>query len=254
MGKRYTIGICDDEKIWLNQITALCSQTCSMLHICADLIPFSSGKEVLQYQPPLDILFLDEEMPLLSGQKVKEIFDMESRETMIVFITCHSEILYDAFGRNVYGFLHKPLDASAFKALMQKMLNRLTSFSFLEIPDTNSLYRRLPYDTILYIKAAGSYSTLVLKNGETITLRKGLSRLEADIDYRYMLRIHKSYMVNLRQPCTLHPADLTVIMANHTVLPISRRRKKSVCDLYTEIISERMNHLCYISPENSITF
>ena len=53
-------------------------------------------------------------MKKISGQMIKEHFESINRDTMIIFVTTHNEIIYDSFGKNVYVFLEKPIVEKSF--------------------------------------------------------------------------------------------------------------------------------------------
>ena len=107
---KYTIAICDDEKYWQNQILNCCKLLENDINFNFEYHIFSSGEDVLKYQSNIDILLLDEELPGTSGQSVKEQFEASNKNTIIIFITSHNEIVYDSFGKNVYGFITKPIN------------------------------------------------------------------------------------------------------------------------------------------------
>lgn len=235
----YNIGICDDEKYWQNEILKYCNSITEHNEITFEYYIFSSGEELLSNTTPLDILLLDEEMKTISGQMIKEHFENSNQNTMIVFVTCHGEILYDSFGKNVYGFLNKPIDANSFTRIFEKLLNKLYQAQYITLPDSINGDIKIPYKNILYIQAEGSYSKIVQENSQEFIVRKGLSDLKKILSYKYLICVHKSYLVNLRQNCSLSSDCSSIIVKTGEKIPIARRRKKEVRELYLEVAAER---------------
>ena len=66
---------------------------------------FTDGKEVLEGE--YDILILDIEMENLDGISVKNNFQSRKKDTIIIFVTSHDEMMNQAFGVNVMGFVTK---------------------------------------------------------------------------------------------------------------------------------------------------
>lgn len=128
---KYAIAICDDEKYWQNQILNCCKLLENDINFNFEYHIFSSGEDVLKYQSNIDILLLDEELPGTSGQSIKEQFEASNKNTIIIFITSHNEIVYDSFGKNVYGFQinHKVIFDYLFKSSYMPVQPIVTGFS-----------------------------------------------------------------------------------------------------------------------------
>lgn len=239
----YNVGICDDEEYWQNKILEYCNMIARHSKITFEYFLFSSGEEILSNIVPLDILLLDEEMKTISGQMIKEYFENCNQNVMIVFVTCHAEILYDSFGKNVYGFLNKPIDARSFAKIFDKLLNKLNQAQYITLSDSINGDIKIPCKKILYIKAEGSYSRIVQENSQEYVFRKGLSDLKKMLSYKYLVCVHKSYMVNLSQKCTISSDCSSIIVKTGEKIPIARRRKREVRELYLEIAAERANSI-----------
>ncbi len=235
------IGICDNEAYWQNQIVELCKKSeAAEIHSISYQL-FSSGEELLKNVLPLDILFLDEEMEKLSGQDIKEIYEQKNYDTMIIFVTSHSEILFDAFGKNVYGFLTKPVNSEDFSKLFHKLIQKRTNISYLDIHDSFTGKMSIPYHEITHIEAEGSYSRIYLPNLDTTLIRKGLGELENDITYEYLIKVHKSFIVNLNHCNSFQPASSILTLKNGISIPVARRRKALVGELYSKLCLEKAN-------------
>ena len=106
--KGYTImiiGICDDEKIMREQVEKIRHKVTDGYDEEILVQTYSDGSAVLD--GTFDILILDIEMEDVDGISVKNIFQNRKRDTIIIFVTSHDEMMSQAFGVNVIGFVTK---------------------------------------------------------------------------------------------------------------------------------------------------
>lgn len=234
---KYTIAICDDEKYWQNQILNCCKLLENDINFNFEYHIFSSGEDVLKYQSNIDILLLDEELPGTSGQSIKEQFEASNKNTIIIFITSHNEIVYDSFGKNVYGFITKPINQTNFNKTLKKTINKTIAAKYLTLPDSINDNITLSYRDITYMKANGSYTTIYMSDSTSHLIRKELNDLEKIITNDTLIRVHKSYIVNSYYIKKLNSDEL--ILTTDTTVPLARRRKKQVQTKIAQNIYEK---------------
>jgi len=165
-----------------------------------------------------DIVFLDVEMPKLTGiQCATKIMDMDPK-TKIIFATAHEEYMPEAFQVYAFDYLVKPFkierifqslerikalnthveDVSVNKIIKQvKVLDKLLiknkeGISFVDMKDI-IIIQREDRNTVIYTKD-NSYIT-----------SEGLSELEERLDKAMFLRSHKSYIINLEMITNIYP-------------------------------------------------
>lgn len=106
------IGICDDERTSIEQVKKCCENVCQENRIEYSICIFHSGEEVLQYcgdtdEARIDLLFLDIEMPGISGTELMEQVKKKYQIWRIVFVTSHLGCMQEAFSQKTIGFLSK---------------------------------------------------------------------------------------------------------------------------------------------------
>ena len=82
-----------------------------------------------------DLLFLDIEMPGRSGLAIRDELEKKSAESLIIFVTGHSEAVWEAFGRNVIGFFEKPMDYERLCLLMKKFFDLYSIYETVALDD-----------------------------------------------------------------------------------------------------------------------
>jgi two-component system, LytTR family, response regulator len=154
-----------------------------------------------------DLMFLDEKMPELDGFGVLERIDPASRP-LVVFVTAHTEFAVRAFDVEPVHYLLKPLDEERFDEAMRRVKDRLAARraggetqpkpapSYLENILITEGGRSLiiKVGEVDWIKAWGKYSVIQGAHKWPM-MTKQISDLEAELDPRVFVRIHRSFIV-----------------------------------------------------------
>jgi two-component system LytT family response regulator len=217
-----------------------CVADFSVLAQCA------TGEEALAAvvsQPP-DVLFVDIEMPGLSGLDLaNEIRKRDITAPKIVFVTAYKDFAVDAFACHAFDYLLKPYSEERLSNCIEKLrtafaqdlvltkqqkldqlLSRRTGrtldgfmhslehspqASLEELQQTISLksgtqWLRIQIDQILWIEAAGDYMCVHTYEGTHI-IRKTLKQFEQELDHQRFVRISRSAIVNQAKVRKLTP-------------------------------------------------
>ncbi len=172
---------------------------------------FNDAREALEKIPqmPIDVLFLDVEMPVLNGFELLEKlgqFDFE-----VIFVTAYNIYTLDALKANALDYLLKPVDPEELKKAVDKLIKqiavkeRLKKIDLQEIK-INAIRIALPTaegihlvkrKDILRIEAMSNYSVFFLTNLSKIIVSKTLKEFEQQLDQANFLRVNRSIIVNL---------------------------------------------------------
>ena len=90
------VGICDDEEQMRDKIEKLCRKNYNIQNVQYE--QFADGEEVENTNVNINILILDIKMPKVGGIEVKNIFEEQKKNTLIIFVTNHGELIHEAFG------------------------------------------------------------------------------------------------------------------------------------------------------------
>lgn len=199
------IGICDDNK----KDSLLIQQCCEIFFRSykVEYEIFYSGEEVLEYckdnrnkEERIDILFLDIEMGEISGIDLKDKIIKEKNIWRIVFVSSHLEVMHLAFGLKTMGFIVKPAKTEEIHKWLKIVVEDKQEEVLVEIPKCTVMNEKYVWlEDIAYIKANGNYSEIYRydKMGESTLVVCKLKELEKEWINLPIIRIHKSYMVNL---------------------------------------------------------
>ena len=150
---------------------------------------------------PIDLLFLDINMPDLSGIQILNALEYHP---LVIFTTAYSEYALDSYDYDAVDYLLKPIEFDRFLKAVNKASRRYKEKKKGRVPprgDSDYIfiksgtdYHKLDTRNILYIKGTGNYLTFVTLKKEIMTLLTMKEALE--ILPPQFNRIHKSYIIN----------------------------------------------------------
>lgn len=205
----------------------------------------SSAKEgilsIKRNQP--DLIFLDVEMPWMNGFEMLEILDKDIN-FHIIFTTAHDQFAAKAFRVSALDYLLKPIDHTHLISAVSKLTNSLhekESFnkisnllhnskvpaeqSKIAIPNRDG-YNFIPVNQILYCKAEGSYTNIILRDNKKLLLSKSLGETEQMLPLELFERIHHSLIVNIQHVNQFRKSSgLYIVMDNGEELSVSKSKK-----------------------------
>lgn len=179
---------------------------------------------------PVDLLFLDIQMPELSGMELARLLPQETR---VVFTTAFKQYAIDGYKVDAFDYLLKPVSFDDFLAVTEKALQRMTSQQQLRAAREDrfifvkSDYRlvRVALDDILYIEGLKDYVRIRLANGDRIMSLINMKRLEELLPRPEFLRSHRSYIAHMTLITTV---DRQRIMFDDEAVPISENYKDDI--------------------------
>jgi len=182
---------------------------------------FSSPSIALAYlqNHPVDVIFLDIEMPDINGIELAKMID--NRKTKIILVTAYDRYALSGYEIQATDYLVKPVNYDRFlKACMRvqgivaKQEEDHSDFIF--VKDGYQL-RKLITEDILYIKSDANWLNIHTAEDRVIT-RMTLSRIQESLPSSQFFRVHKSYIVNLKQ---VERVDQQFVYLHQESIPIS---------------------------------
>lgn len=225
------IAICDDDKVYVKEVVEYLNK-CSwkrnnhFVYHC-----FYDGKELVASNKNFDFIILDIEMDKMSGVEVKEIFYQRNNQSRIIFLTNYDDYMPESFGKNVYGYISKDM-IHKIAIPLNKIFKEILEHRIFEIGDEMiDLYE------VYYVKADGPYINIYFEDGYEI-FRMTLKEFTARISNSNFIRVHRSYLVNMRYVKDID--NKIVILDNNTKLDISKGNRKTVVKTYHRYLLENL--------------
>jgi len=183
----------------------------------------------------IDLVFLDIEMPILSGFA---LLDDLTLKPQIIFVTGKTKYAFKAFDYDAVDYLRKPISKERFLNAVHKAVSNFkmkndesfdeNDFIFVK---SNLKKRKVFLNDLKYIEALGDYVKLVTENDSLIVLSTMKTFILPEDRF---LRIHKSYIVNLDKVLRYNSK---VIELEKQQLPLSRNRKSQLIEALSASMS-----------------
>ena len=158
--------------------------------------------EAFQYlkKQDVDLIFLDVEMPKMSGIELIKNIDTLPQ---VVLITSHTEYALESYEYDITDFIAKPVQAARFLKAVEKAqkLHQTEAISNSSTNDTifiktDSRLVQVETDKIQFIEALGNYVNIYTDNGR-YTILSTMKEIEKKLTPPNFMRVHRSYIVRL---------------------------------------------------------
>lgn len=229
----FTIAICDDSQMIQSGLSQFIDRALEDKNTEYETLTFSNGGELFNWidnnDREIELLFLDIEMPGMSGVEIKSQLEKNDKVKRIVFETSHYDNMQEAFGAKVIGFMLKPLRYEEVKKRVENAFDEYTDDILIEISKDIFVKK----SDISFIKAEGNYCDFYCVDGKTIkAIRSSLSYFKKILGDTF-IRVHKSYIVNAYD---IKKCDRSVVaMSNNVQISIGRSYLNSFKSEYRAI-------------------
>lgn len=194
------ILLCDDDPLFLNALQGEIAGVLGRLNMRATIIAFHSPQEIPpEYFADCDMAFLDIdfEKENQNGIDIARILRAVNSHALIFFVTNYVD--YAPAGYEVQAFryiLKRDRKDVLERYILQAVESMADDQEYLQLRDKEQTVD-LPLDKITYLEVLDHYVS-IYAGGRTYTLGATLSSLEKELETHGFLRIHNSYLVNMR--------------------------------------------------------
>ena len=223
-----TTAIIDDEPLAAQLLESYVKKT-PFLQLTGTYNSAIEAMRTLRTQP-VQLLFLDIQMPELSGIEFATILPSTTR---IVFTTAFPQYAIDGYRVNALDYLLKPIAYEDFLKSADRALDfftlidkqeHLSKDRFLFIKSEYKLVR-IDFDDITYIEGLKDYVRFYLKDGQKLMSLMNMKKLEDYLPMPEFMRVHRSFIV--RMP-TIPLVERNRLVYGDQYIPISDSYKDDV--------------------------
>lgn len=232
----------DDELNSLQNLQLKIQEYCPSIRIAAQTQRPEEAIELIRQHKP-DVIFLDIEMPRMSGFKMLE--QMDDIDFEIIFITAYNHYAINAIRISAFDYLVKPVSIED----LQLTVGRLEEFEVKKSRERADILKRnlanpksqedqmavpcndglefIQIKQIIRIESSSNYSKLVLQSGKILLVTRQLKDFEELLeDYRFY-RVHHSHLINLNYIAKyVRGEGGQITMRNGDIIDVSRRKKE----------------------------
>lgn len=237
----------DDEPMALRQIKSYIERT-EQLELIAACRSAFEAQEVLK-TTSVDLLFVDINMPDMNGIDFVRSIDSGY---YIIFTTAHPEYALEGFKLNAIDYLLKPFSYEEFMKASQKVISLVDlverchaaesaiTQNEAEASDKEVISVKADYKTqlvkvadIVYLESAGEYVRLHIEGSSTITTLFRLKNMETTLPADSFLRVHRSYIVNLKRISSYTKGR--IFLDNGEYIPLGENYKERFFEYFNKL-------------------
>lgn len=224
-----TCAIIDDEPLAAELLESYAKKT-PELHLVG---VYGSGVEAMKElrNNPVDLLFLDIQMPELSGMEFAGILP---KKTKVIFTTAFDRYAIDGYKVNAADYLLKPISYDSFVLSVNRVLERcrdvdrqdvMSADGFVYVKSEYKLVK-INFDDILYIEGVKDYVKIYFRDRrKPVMSLMNMKKLEDYLPKSQFMRVHRSFIVNMSVADMI---DRGRIVAGDTFIPVSESYKEQV--------------------------
>jgi len=191
---------------------------------------------VIMEQTTVDLLFLDIQMPKLTGLDFLKSFD---HPPLVIITTAYPSFALEGYQLDVLDYLVKPI---TFQRFLKACIKAKKQWELLNQPNNSSTtpskviqkehffikcdgkMERIRFDELLYVESMQNYVMLQTERGKFTTLLT-LKNTLAELPATSFMQVHKSFLVNLEKVQTFGDGHIRIL---DKLIPISRSRLQAV--------------------------
>jgi two-component system LytT family response regulator len=242
--RKIKVVIVDDEELSRSLVKEYLSSYSNIEIVAECGNGFEAVKAVSELLP--DLMFLDIQMPKLSGFEVIELLN---EPPAIIFITAFDQYALKAFEVHAADYLLKPFSKERFGEALERVLpnihlpNQTKEIAIAAKQSEQNIERILikegskvlviPVEKIDFIEAQDDYTSFNVEGKSHLKMQR-LADLEASLDPRRFVRIHRSFILNIERLAKIElmaKDSRTAILKDGTQLPVSRTGYDKLKDL-----------------------
>lgn len=180
---------------------------------------------------PVDILFLDIQMPELNGLELARLLPSK---TKVIFTTAFDRYAVDGYKVKAAGYLLKPISYDDFVMAVNSVADSLRTITRQESMMKNrfvyvkSEYKlvRVDFDDILYVEGVKDYVKFYFSgNRKPMMTLMNMKTVEDSLPHYQFMRVHRSFIVNMDK---INMIDRGRIVIGDVYIPVSESYKELV--------------------------
>ena len=197
--------IIDDEQAAIDVLKIYIKGVPSLNLVAESLGPV--GALEIVYTQKIDLIFIDIQMPELSGL---DFIKLTRERSKFILTTAYKQYALEGYEHNVVDYLLKPVSFERFLQAIQKVQDMMIHISSPQESQTiitsksedyvfiktDNRMQKVNFAEILFVEGLGNYVTIYTTKGKFVTLLN-VKDLEENLPSEMFMRVHRSYIISL---------------------------------------------------------
>jgi two-component system response regulator LytT len=223
----------DDEPLALGLVSNFIEKT-PFLHLSGNYFSAVEALQALETHK-IDLIFLDIQMPDLTGIELARVLDKSTNSPRIIFTTAYNHFALEGYKVDALDYLLKPFNYEEFLRAANKakayfeMKNQASLPGTAQQPEEYIFLKveyqmvKVPLKSILFIEGLKDYVKVHIENKQRqILTLTSLKSLEDRLPSGRFMRVHRSYIINLAQ---INAVTRNSIVIGNSTIPVSDQYK-----------------------------
>ena len=217
------VAIIDDEMLMVDFIHKNVSEILNELKVQYEIADFTDSAEALNnvLNSKFDIVFLDIDMPEISGSDIAKQICIQEKNTAIVFVSNKDELVYDVIKYAPFRFIRKSRFKDEIHEAIFKYIDRINNNKSIYMFSTPNGKIAVNLTKVRYVEVS-SHKLYIYEINNTIVTNGNLKDIEETFFKFGFIKTHQSYLVNYRFINLIKRNE--VILDDGTSLPLSRSK------------------------------
>lgn len=230
--------IIDDNELAIKTLKSMIVNFCPNVSVIGSSQNIANGVKLINELSP-DIVFLDVE---IKNEMGFDLFSFFPKPTFsVIFTTAHEKYAYMAIKSKFFDYLLKPIDPTELVKTIasfefDKKNKRIIDTSYSILPKRiafiiNNQYVFIGENDIIYLKADGKYTDVIMKNNKIHKSSKNLGEIELLLSENFF-KCHKGCIINMNFISKFIKDDLIIVLSDNSEIDLAARRKEAFLNLF----------------------
>lgn len=230
------ILICDDEAIYLDQLSAHVKEYMNNHFIDCDITATTDPMSILKSNQSFELAFLDIQMEQVDGISLAKELKRRNNKLALFFVTNYNEYQDDAMDLHAFRYFAKPFNVDRLYTGLDKAMEYIDC-SYVDVfVSGDGAQRRILVDDIMYIMRDNRRVVMVTKN-ESIVTKESFSEWCSRLPALFFYQVHNSFFVNLHYVEVYSYSEL--ILTDGTRISIASRKQAAFRKVWFEYLRRR---------------
>ena len=237
-----SFAVCDDDEI---VCAAICDQIRKVMEkfgyqtkIDKYVAPLLLYKNLESGQRRYDAVFLDIDMPKVSGIDLARTLKKMENAPDIIFVSNREDLVFDTFSVRPYGFIRKNnFTHDLVDTLRSYIRTKIARETYVAVrTNSNTVVRKIRVQDIVYIESFRYKQYIYMADEEVIECRQSMEEFEKNLAQYDIVRIYKGYLVNLKYVQRIERTGVLLNYKDGVTLMVSRDKVQDVKAQYLQYL------------------
>ena len=237
----FNVAIVEDEKEFSDQLQEYLRRYAAQHGMKIGTDVFKDAESMLiHYNEQYALVFLDVNLPMMSGLKCAAELRKADKNVVLIFITNFAQYAVKGYDVDALAYMVKPMVFSEFCLKMDRAVQKAAEQMKKEsiVLSYKGMTKRIFLDKLMYIEVLGHFCSFHMVD-EVVEVRIPLHVVQSLImPYPQFVRCSKYHLVNLLFVSQIK-SDIIFIGINKEEIKISRTMKAQIVQAFAEVIAQR---------------